>query len=80
MIRELNESGGDSAKPPSWTPFHLAAILAMVLGAMGMAVSFHYLSLTDPRDIAAGNAGFIAGSVLIGSGLISLCLLVRCGP
>ena len=61
-------------KPDPW-PLQFAAGLSICLGGAGMAASFHYLSLSDPRDIAAGNAGFIAGAILIGAGLISLALL-----
>jgi hypothetical protein len=48
---------------------------ALLLGAAGMVLSFLYLASSSMADITAGTSGFIAGSVLIGSGLISLTLL-----
>ena len=48
---------------------------AIVLGAAGMVLSFLYLASSSMADITAGTSGFVAGSVLIGSGLISLTLL-----
>ena len=63
-----------------WSLLHLAALVFMVAGAIGMFAGFHYLSLTDSRDIATGSAGFVAGAVLTGSGLISLSLLSRRNP
>jgi hypothetical protein len=48
---------------------------AVVLGAAGMVLSFLYLASSSMADITAGTSGFLAGSVLIGSGLISLALL-----
>jgi hypothetical protein len=65
---------------PPWSLLHLAALVFMAAGAIGMFAGFHYLSLTDPRDIAAGQAGFVAGAVLTGSGLISLSILSRRNP
>jgi hypothetical protein len=53
----------------------LGALAFMGAGAIGMLASFHYLSLSDSRDIAAGAAGFVAGAVLLGSGLITLAIL-----
>ena len=49
---------------------------ALLLGAAGMVMSFLYLASSSMADNTAGTSGFIAGSVLIGSGLISLTLLV----
>jgi hypothetical protein len=65
----------EPAPPPDPWPLQVASGVSICLGVAGMAASFHYLSLSDPRDIAAGNAGFIAGSILIGAGLISFALL-----
>ncbi len=49
--------------------------LAVLLGAAGMAVSFSYLASASFEDITAGTSGFVAGSVLVGSGLVSLSML-----
>lgn len=66
-------------EPRGAWPLQAASGLSIALGIAGMFASFHYLSLADPRDIAAGNAGFIAGSILVGAGLVSLALLHRRG-
>jgi len=50
--------------------------LSIVAGGGGMVASFGYLASASMEDITAGTSGFIAGAVLIGSGLISLALLV----
>jgi hypothetical protein len=54
----------------------LLAFLAMICGGVGMAMSFLYLASSNIADIHAGTSGFVAGAVLIGSGLLSLTLLV----
>jgi hypothetical protein len=55
--------------------------LAMAAGALGMVASVMYMTSGDILDITAGSSGFVAGAVLIGSGLISLAiLLTRPGP
>jgi hypothetical protein len=50
------------------------AWLILVAGASGMAVSFLYLASNHPLDVTAGLAGFIAGSVLVAAGLVSLAV------
>jgi hypothetical protein len=47
------------------------------LGMVGMVVSFRFMSFKDERDIIAGGAGFLAGSILIGSGVVALAILTR---
>lgn len=47
----------------------------LLLGAAGMLLSFLYLASSSMADITAGTSGFVAGSVLIASGLISLTML-----
>ena len=54
----------------------LAAIL-MIAGSLGMVASFLYLASRSMEDITAGASGFIVGSILIGSGVISLSLIGR---
>jgi hypothetical protein len=49
--------------------------VAIVAGIVGMPASFLYLASRDIRDITAGTSGFVAGAVLVGSGLISLAIL-----
>jgi hypothetical protein len=51
------------------------AALAIVFGALGMFASFLYLASSSMADITAGTSGFVAGSILIGSGLISLTMI-----
>ena len=51
--------------------------LAVMLGAMGMVTSFLYLCSASFEDITAGTSGLVAGSILIGSGLVSIAMLAR---
>ena len=51
--------------------------LAIVTGCGGMVVSFLYLASASFADITAGTSGFVAGAVLIGSGLISSAMLTE---
>src|SRR6516165_8695781 len=53
------------------------ATLTFVAGAGGMAVSFVFLSSVSKLDVIAGAAGFIAGSILSASSLLSIALLGR---
>tara|TARA_R110002095_G_scaffold47452_3_gene42308 strand:+ start:526 stop:783 length:258 start_codon:yes stop_codon:yes gene_type:complete len=54
------------------------AFLTMLGGAVGMALSFINLSSTSMQNIHSGQAGFVAGAVLIGTGLMT-CAIVA-GP
>jgi hypothetical protein len=56
---------------------HALSALAISAGAAGMAVSFLFLASTSFEDITAGTSGFVAGAILIGSGLVALALLSR---
>ena len=47
----------------------------ILMGGAGMVMSFLYLASASMADITAGTSGFVAGSVLIGSGLVSLSML-----
>lgn len=49
--------------------------LSILAGGMGMVMSFIYMASSSMADITAGTSGFVAGSVFIGSGLISLTML-----
>jgi hypothetical protein len=48
--------------------------LTFFCGVGGMAISFLFLSSSHPLDVLAGASGFVAGSVLAASGLISISL------
>jgi hypothetical protein len=53
----------------------VVSVLAILAGGFGMAKSFIYMASANMADITSGASGFIAGSVLIGSGLLSMTLL-----
>ena len=53
------------------------SLLAVFAGAAGMAASFQFLASASLANLPAGMAGFVAGAVLIGSGLIALAMLAR---
>ena len=55
----------------------LMSALAVAAGTAGMVVSFLFLASTSFDDITAGTSGFVAGAILIGSGLVALALLSR---
>jgi hypothetical protein len=60
------------------------SILAVVVGVLGMALSFVHLALSGMgpavEDAVAGSAGLVAGSILFGAGLISATILYGRGP
>ena len=67
-----------SARLPLPTqPLGCFAVLTFVAGAAGMVVSFAFLASSHPLDVTAGAAGFVAGAVLVASGLVSLSLQRR---
>jgi hypothetical protein len=53
----------------------ILSVGALLMGGAGLVLSFAYLASASMADITAGTSGFIAGAVLIGSGLISLSML-----
>jgi hypothetical protein len=53
--------------------------LAVLAGGAGMPLSFLFLGSSSHQDIWAGAAGFIAGAVLIGAGLIAMAILATSG-
>jgi hypothetical protein len=63
-------------RPSGKTLFGLAA-LTYGAGAIGMLASFFYLASSSRLDVAAGAAGFVAGSVLAAAGLLSMTSLLR---
>ncbi|MEI7685048.1 MAG: hypothetical protein WCL32_08480 [Planctomycetota bacterium] len=58
---------------------HVLASFAIVCGGLGMGVSFLVLASQKLSENIAGAAGFIAGSILIGSGMVTLAILSRDG-
>jgi hypothetical protein len=57
---------------PARKPVLLLASLTFVAGVGGMAISYLFLASADSLDVTAGAAGFIAGSILVAAGLISI--------
>jgi hypothetical protein len=57
----------------------ILAGLAVVAGVVGMPASFTYLASRHDQDVLAGVAGFIAGAVLAGSGIVSMAILASRG-
>ncbi len=62
-----------SLLPANRSLFTLPA-LVFAAGVAGMAMSFVFLGSSHPLDVAAGAAGFIAGSVLVAGGLVSIAI------
>jgi len=60
-------------------PIHIVSLalsgLAVVAGGLGMVLSFLALCSDHTNEVTAGTAGFVAGAILIGAGLISLAIL-----
>ena len=53
----------------------VATAICLGLGLLGMLAGFMYLSMSSPQDIAAGQAGFVAGAVLATGAVISLAVV-----
>lgn len=51
------------------------AWLAVGAGVLGMLASFLYLASSHNQDVLAGVGGFVAGALLVGSGILSLAVL-----
>jgi hypothetical protein len=58
-------------------PVVVLSVLVLVAGAGGMTISFLYLGSLRDSDVVAGGVGFIAGSVLLAAGLLSLAVHSR---
>jgi hypothetical protein len=54
--------------------------LAIAAGGLGMPMSFLFLASGSMPDITAGTSGFVAGAILVGSGLISFAILASREP
>ncbi len=59
---------------PVRKPVVAVAMLTFFSGVGGMAVSFLYLASDHPLDVTAGAAGFVAGAILVGAGLVAIAL------
>ena len=55
---------------------YVMSALLIVAGIAGMVLSFIFLASGSQGDILAGNSGFLAGSAMIGSGVIAISILV----
>ena len=53
--------------------------LLVLSGAVGMLICFMFLWSSDMRDITGAGLGFVAGSIMLGSGSIVLALLAFTG-
>jgi hypothetical protein len=73
-VVESNKGANMKASPLQQVCVVLACV-AMAAGAVGMVASFAFMASRDIRDITAGASGFVAGALLIGSGLVSLAIL-----
>src|SRR5712691_4340966 len=62
---------------PAQKPVLVLAWLTLLAGAGGMAMSYLYLASSNHLDVLAGAAGFVAGSVLLAAGLLSITVLSR---
>lgn len=49
--------------------------LALVAGALSMAISLMSLFGSRAEEISAGGYGFVAGTVLVAAGLVSLTMI-----
>ena len=57
----------------------IIALILIFLGAFGMLITFIFMWSSDVREIAGAGFGFVAGSILLGCGSISLSHLSRRG-
>ena len=51
-------------------------VLSIVAGVAGMVLSCRCLRIANAVDATAGGAGFIAGSILVGSELVACALVL----
>jgi len=58
---------------------YVLATFAIVCGGLGMGVSFLVLASQLLSENIAGAAGFVAGAILIGAGMVTLAILSRDG-
>ena len=53
----------------------VVSILMLVLGAIGMTISFMFMFSANTLDVTGGGMCFIAGSIMMASGLVSLAVV-----
>ena len=46
-------------------------------GAIGMGISFTFLASANSLDVIAGGAGFVAGSILVAAGILTVAIVSR---
>lgn len=63
------------SQSPSFGVYKVLAGCAIVAGAGGMGLSFLSMACAELPEIVAGVGGFVAGAVLVGSGVVALALL-----
>ena len=51
--------------------------ILVLLGAIGMLITFLFLWSSDVRDITGAGLGFVPGAVMLGSGVVALAILGR---
>ncbi len=51
------------------------AVFTVLAGGGGMCLSLLHMSCAETQDIIVGGACFIAGAVLVGSGVVALAVL-----
>jgi len=52
----------------------LFSLLLVVFGILGMIITLLFMWSTDMREVVSAGLAFIAGSIMLGSGVISLSL------
>jgi hypothetical protein len=62
-------------RDPVRSVYQALSFLAVTAGLIGMAVSALFLGTDNLPASTAGASGFLAGSILVGSGLIATALL-----
>ena len=53
----------------------VASFVMLVLGAVGMTICFLFLWSSNQVDVIGAGMGFIAGAVMMASGLVSLAIV-----
>lgn len=53
---------------------------SILCGGLGMAASFLFLSSAVPHENIAGASGFVAGAILIASGMMTFAIAASANP
>ena len=69
--------GGLYSKIDSRAGIVLLSTLTLLAGVAGMATSFLFLCTDRFANLMSGASGFVAGALLVATGLISLALVSR---